>query len=379
MFEAFHSKDQWCKSLSAIFITLISKNKSCSEVKDFRPISLVGCIYKLLAKTLAIRLKRVLPFIILNSQHAFLLDRQIMDFSLLANELIDGVLKSRDSGVVSKIDMEKAYDHVNWRYLDWVHKCMSFSSKWRNWMKICVTSPSFSVMINGSLKGFFKGRRGLRHGDLLSPYLFFMVADLLGRLSTKTKRVGLIEGLSSINGGPTVPFIQYADDSLFLLKGQLGGIRNLRCILLIMEAATGLKVNWSKYFLCPVGRVYGIEEMTDSCGSDVLSLPINYLGLPLRAKSNSKEIWNLMIERMGHKLAHGKGNYLSNEGKLVLLRSVLSSMPIYFLSLCYAPTSIINHMEIMGIFVGCFSRIQENSLGELERHLYSDPTRVVGD
>lgn len=96
-----------------------------------------------------------------------------------------------------------------------------------------------------------------------------------------------------------------------------------------MEATTGLKLNWSKSLLCPVGNVCEIKEM----------------GLPLGAKSNSKEIWNPVIKRMGNKQAHWKGNYLSNGGKLVLLKSVLANVPIYFLSLYHAPISIINHME----------------------------------
>lgn len=110
----FTLKEQWCKSLRATFITLIpKKKKKCPEEKDFRPISLVGCIYKLLTKTLAIRLKNVIPSIILNSQDVFLPSKQIIDCSLLANELIDGVLKSGDARVVCKVDMEKAYNHVN--------------------------------------------------------------------------------------------------------------------------------------------------------------------------------------------------------------------------------------------------------------------------
>lgn len=180
-------------------------------------------------------------------------------------------------------------------------------------MKICVYSPFFFVMVNGSPKDFFKGSRGLRQGDSLSPYLFIMVADLLGRLTTKAKVVGLIEGFLSINGSPIVLFIQFAADSLFLLKAQMEGHRNLRCILLIMEAATGLKVNWSKSLLCSVGNVPEMEPR----------------------------------ERMGKKLAHWKGNYLSKGGKLVLLKSVLANVSSYFQSLYQALASIINQMERM--------------------------------
>lgn len=118
VFEAFHKQDQWCRSLSVTFITLILKKKEASEAKGYRPISLVGCLYKLLAKTLAIKLKQVMGSIILKTQNSFLPGRQILDCSLLANESIDAMFKVGWPGVVCKVDIEKAYDHVNWGYLD---------------------------------------------------------------------------------------------------------------------------------------------------------------------------------------------------------------------------------------------------------------------
>lgn len=99
------------------------------------------------------------------------------------------------------------------------------------------------MLVNGSPKGFFKWSRGPRQGDPLSPYLFIMVADLLGRLSTKAEAVGLIESFTVIKGSPAVLFLQSANDSVFLLKVDLEGVRKLRCIVLIVEVATGLKVN----------------------------------------------------------------------------------------------------------------------------------------
>lgn len=110
-----------------------------------------------------------------------------------------------------------------------------------------------------------------------------MVADLLDRMVFKAVFVELIEGFTLL-GGALVSFIQFADDYLFMVKDEVEGMRNLRCILLIMEVATGLKVNWAKSTVSSVGDATSMEEAVSIFGCDIAPLPITYLGLPLRAK-----------------------------------------------------------------------------------------------
>lgn len=152
----------------------------------------------------------------------------------MENEYVDAMLKAGWSGVVCKVDMKKAYDHVNWGYVDWVLNQMGFSERWRHWMNICMSTPSYSILVNGSPKGFFRRSRGLRQGDPLSPYLFIIVVDILDRLMAIAESVGLVEDFSPNGVGPKIPFIQFADDSLFMLKAEDEGMKNLRCILLII-------------------------------------------------------------------------------------------------------------------------------------------------
>lgn len=146
--------------MSATFITLIAKKKGAVCIKDFHLISLVGCLYKLLAKTLAIRLKSSLRSVISVSQNAFLPGKQITDCSLMVNEIVNAMRRENWDGLIYKIGMEKAYDHVNWGYLDWVLRKMGFGSKWRNWIKICISSPIFLSASDWNSKGFFKESRG---------------------------------------------------------------------------------------------------------------------------------------------------------------------------------------------------------------------------
>ncbi|PNX60607.1 cysteine-rich receptor-like protein kinase, partial [Trifolium pratense] len=146
----FHRNGKLTKGLNSTFIALIPKIDSPQRLNDFRPISLVGSLYKILAKVLANRLRAVIGSVISESQSAFVKDRQILDGILIANEVVDEARKYKKELMLFKVDFEKAYDSVDLGYLDNVMGRMSFPTLWRKWIRECVCTATASVLVNGS-------------------------------------------------------------------------------------------------------------------------------------------------------------------------------------------------------------------------------------
>ena len=159
-FKEFYEKKKFVRSLNATFLVLIPK-KGNVDIKDYRLISLLGSLYKILAKVLANRLRRVMDKVISPSQNAFVEGRQILDAALIANEAVDSMLRRNDGGVVCKLDIEKAYDHLNWEYVLEVMRRMGFGQRWLSWISWCMSTVFFSILINGVSLGFFRSTRGL--------------------------------------------------------------------------------------------------------------------------------------------------------------------------------------------------------------------------
>ena len=138
---------------------ILSQRRQAIELRDFRPISLIGGVYKIIAKQLAERLKKVISKLVNKHQMAFTKGRQIMDAVLIARECVDTRLKGADSGVMCKLDIEKAYDHVNWEFLLNMLKEMGFGERWLRWIEVCIKTVRFSILINGEPTGFFPSER----------------------------------------------------------------------------------------------------------------------------------------------------------------------------------------------------------------------------
>jgi hypothetical protein len=331
----FHQYGTFAKSLNATFVVLIPKKAGAIEMKDFRPISLVGSMYKIISKVLTNQLKGVLGGLLSQSQNAFIQGRQILDSVLIASECVDSRVRDGTPGVLCKLDLEKAYDHVNWDFLlALLHRC-GFPETWRKWIHFCISTVRFSVMVNGSSCGFFESSRGLRQGDSLSPLLFVIVMEALNKLLMRAEEGHFLRGfeVQGRNNNPLmISNLLFVDDTLIFCDADINQIGYLKCTLLCFEAVSGLRVNLGKSEMVPIGNVPNIQELAAMLECRISALPMNYLGLPLGARYKSKALWDPVLEKMGQKLAGWKKLYLSKGARLALIKSTVSSLPVYFLS-----------------------------------------------
>ncbi|RVX05595.1 Transposon TX1 uncharacterized 149 kDa protein [Vitis vinifera] len=152
VFAEFHRSGIINQSTNASFIVLIPKKSLSKRISDFKPISLITSLYKIIAKVLFGCLRGVLHETIHYTQGTFVQGRQILDAVLIANEIVDERRRLGEEGVVFKIDFEKAYDHMKWDFLDHVLEKKGFGPRWRKWMSGCLSSVSYAILVNGSAK-----------------------------------------------------------------------------------------------------------------------------------------------------------------------------------------------------------------------------------
>jgi hypothetical protein len=340
------------KAINHTYITLIPKVQNPEEVVEFRPISLCNVIYKIISKVLANRLKTLLPTIVSESQSAFIPGRLITDNILVAFETLHHMQHQKTGKLGSmalKLDMSKAYDRVEWRYLKGVMEKMGFHKKWVTILMECVSTVSYSILVNGDPYGYIKPSRGLRQGNPLSPYLFLLCAEGFHSLIEKEKTAGTLQGVSISRGGPKISHLFFADDSLLFCKATTSDVTRIQDILSQYEKASGQQINRQKTTLffsksTPPAAQRDIQDMLE-----VLAIKQyeRYLGLPSfvgRAKYSS---FAQIKERVWSKLKGWKEKLISQAGREILIKSVAQAIPAYAMSCFRLPNRLIKEIEVL--------------------------------
>lgn len=217
------------KSVNDTAIVLISKVTHFTSFKHLRPISLCNTVYKIISNIVAMRIKPHLDRIISPTQTAFVPGRWIGENSILVNEIVHCMRKKKgDNGLVGiKIDMNRAYDRVEWSVLNELLVQYGFSSRAFSLIGECYMIDSSALLLTGSVFGRVKVERDLRQGDPISPYLFIILSELLSRMLLKLEAEGKIQGVKFGRTGPALSHLLFANNIMIFCRANLSNVTEI--------------------------------------------------------------------------------------------------------------------------------------------------------
>ena len=340
------------KSINHTFINLIPKVSNLENVSKFRPISLCNVIYKIISKVIANRLKPFLNSIVSEAQSAFIANRLITDNILIVFESLH-YMKTQSSGregfMTLKLDMSKAYDRVEWSFLEKIMLKMGFQDSWVAMIMQCVSTVTYSILLNGEPKGFIEPSKGLRQGDPLSPFLFLFCVEGLNALLNKAVDNGEIRGLSLCRQGPKITHLFFADDCLLFCKAKKKECQIIHQLLHWYNSASGQLVNKDKttLFFSRNTPEEVQQEIKVLLGVSTIKHYEKYLGLLSFVGRQKKACFIQIKERIWTKMQGWKAKLLSQAGKEVMIKEVIQSIPTYSMSVFRLPIGLIKDIETM--------------------------------
>lgn len=326
-------------------ITCIPKpNKSRDTLKNWRPISLLNVIYKLASAVIANRFKKVLNTIIHENQKGFIAGRFLGENVRLIYDVLFETKQQNIPGLLLSIDFEKAFDTVSWKFIMEVLDYFNFGNSIKRWMGLFQNGSETCILQNGCMSEFFILGRGCRQGDPISPYIFILCAEILGKMIRKNKDIKGID----ING-KEFKLSQYADDTQLLLNGSEKTLQEALKTLKLYYTMSGLKINTDKTRALWIGALHNSpEQLCEEYSLDWSQEPLKILGVTFSPlifdiwDLNSKEI----LLKVRNILNHWKKRKLTLIGRVTVIKSLaLSKFVHLFISLPEPPSELLKELE----------------------------------
>lgn len=337
---------------NATILTLVPKFPGASKISDFRPISCLNTIYKVISRLLVTRLKPILPQLILPCQTAFVKDRLLLENTILASELIHGYHKNKGAKRITiKVDIAKAFDTISWEFLFSCLEGLRLPMPLLSLLRACICTTSFMVGYNGTVNGYFKGKRGLRQGDPLSPYLFVIAMNCLSHMINKAaaeERIKYHHNCREMR----LTHLSFADDLLIFIDGS---IESVQCVLQVLhefELRSGLAVSFQKTSFFASGlSPQEIETIQASTGMINGTLPVRYLGVPLNSRKLNLVNCEPLIHQIKSRFSNWSVKSLSFSGRLLLIKTVISGITNFWCSSFILPKRVLRESILCAV---CF-------------------------
>jgi len=312
---------------------------------EFCPISLCNVSYKVISKVLSFRLKKLLPGLISETQSAFVAGRLITDNILIAQENFHALWTNpacRKKYIAIKTDMSKAYDRVEWSFLQALMLKMGFAQKWVDLITFCISSVSYKILLNGSPRGYIKPSRGIRQGDPISPFLFILCTDALVANLKDAEWHGRIQGLQISCASTSTSHLLFDDDSLFFCKADPLQGQEIVKILRTYGEVSGQQLNIAKSSI-----MFGHDVENSIRNSIKSAIGIHkdggmgsYLGLPEKIHGSKTQVFSFVRDRLQKRLNTWSAKFLSKGGKEVLIKFMAQALPTYVMSCFLLPKAI---------------------------------------
>ena len=334
VFNEFFVSGEMSSTLKTGIITLLpKKDKNNLLLKNWRPISLLNTDYKILAKILANRLKKVLPHIINFDQSGFLKGRFIGENIRLFLDIIDYCKINFLKGIALSIDFEKAFDSIEWNFLQVCLQKFGFKNDLIRWINILYKDIKSCVINNGFASASFYLQRGVRQGCPLSPYLFILGVEILGLLVRQNQD---IKGIMIKN--TEIKISQYADDTIIYLSADNTNLRNTFKLLQTFSKISGLCINIEKSNIVRLGPQRRI--LCEDIKINWLDDYITYLGIhiPIRKNMDCYDLnFQKKLEESKKVLNVWRCRNLTLIGKISIVKTLIIPKCVYVFSIIKNP------------------------------------------
>jgi mannosylglycoprotein endo-beta-mannosidase len=330
--------------LNSANVVLLPKKDGAEEISDFRPISLIHGVAKIVAKALSIRLGPFMNDLVSNAQSAFIKRRSIHDNFLYVKNFARRLHRSNNPALLFKLDIRKAFDSVRWDYIFDLLQNRGFPARFRNWVSALFATSSSRVILNGVAGLTIKHGRGLRQGDPLSPLLFVLAIDPLTSLLDKATQHGLLHKIRK--RGAVIRTSLYADDAALFVAPFKEDIQNIASILKSFGEVTGLCTNFQKSAVVPIRcHQINLDDVLGGLPVEQASFPFKYLGLPLSIWRLRKTDFQNLEDKAAGKIPTWNGRFITAAGRTTLVKSVLASQSIYHLTPLVIPTGTLENIK----------------------------------
>ena len=309
-------------------ITLIPKeDANLKDLSNWRPITLLNVDYKIASKAIATRIEKVLPLIINSNQTGFVKGRYIGENIRLINDILEQSKAQEIPGILLLLDFRKAFDTVEWSFIQNTLDLFNFGSNIKQWVKTFYNNTESSVLHNGYTTNYFKLSRGVRQGCPLSPYLFILGAEIL---AARVRLERNIEDITIFNTEHKIS--QFADDTSLFLKN-IDSITNAIEILRLFGNISGLKLNLGKTKAIWLGSWR--HKVTKPLGLNWTNEPVRALGIFIsyNEQENDKKNVARKIDNLNIKLDLWRGRKLSLFGKCLIVKTLGISQIVYSASM----------------------------------------------